>query len=57
MEIKTFGCPKAKRNYEENNAWNIRCLVDESFVPSTQLADILYQGLLDFNFDNQIRHL
>ena len=24
------------RNYEENNTWNIRHLVDESFVPLTQ---------------------
>ena len=24
------------RNYEKNNAWNIRRLVDESFIPATQ---------------------
>ena len=36
-KIKTmsFECPKSIRNNEENNAWNIRRLVDESFVPAT----------------------
>ena len=24
------------RNYKKDNTWNIRCLVDESFVPVTQ---------------------
>ena len=36
IKIKSFECPKSIRNYEKNNAWSIRRLVDESFVPSTQ---------------------
>ena len=36
IKIKSFECPKSIRNYEKNNAWNIRHLVDESFGPSTQ---------------------
>ena len=27
-----FECPKSIRNYKKNNAWNIRHLVDKSFV-------------------------
>ena len=33
---------------KRNNAWNISCLVVESFVPSTQRASILYWILSDF---------
>ena len=38
MEVsKETSMPKSLRNYEKkNNAWNIRRLVDESFIPSTQ---------------------
>ena len=36
IKIKSFECPKSIRNYEKNNAWNIRHLVNESFVPTTQ---------------------
>ena len=36
IKIKSFEFPKSTRNYEKNDAWNIRRLVDESFVPSTQ---------------------
>ena len=36
IKIKSFECPKSIRNYEKNNAWNIRRLVYESFVPSTR---------------------
>ena len=36
IEIKSFECPKSIRNYEKNNAWNIRRLVDKSFVPAAQ---------------------
>ena len=34
----------------KNNAWNIRHLVDKSFVPSTQGASTLYWKLSDFIF-------
>ena len=36
MKIMSFECPKSIRNYKENNAWNIRRLVSESFVPMNQ---------------------
>ena len=47
IEINSFECPKSLRNYEKNNAWNIRRLVNELFVPSTQWASVLYWRLLD----------
>ena len=47
MKTKSFECPKSIRNYEKNNAWNIRHLVDESFVPATQRTSVLYCRLLD----------
>ena len=46
--IKSFECPKSTRNYEKNNAWNIRHLVDELFVPASQRASISYCRLSDF---------
>ena len=36
MKIKSFECPKSIRNHEKNNSWNIRRMVNESFVPATQ---------------------
>ena len=43
IKIKSFECLKSIRNYEKNNnAWNIRRLVDESFVPMTQRPSISY---------------
>ena len=36
IKIKSFECPKSIRNDKKNNAWNIRRLVNESFVPATQ---------------------
>ena len=47
MKIKSFECPKFIRNCEKNT-WNVRCLVDELFVPSTQQTSVLYSRLLDF---------
>ena len=35
------------RNYEKNNnTWNIRCLVDETFVPATQRIILKIVGFL-----------
>ena len=42
MKIKSFECPKSIRNCKKDNAWNIRCLVDESFVQSNQRTSLLY---------------
>jgi hypothetical protein len=46
-KIKSFECPKSIRNYEKNNAWNIRRLVDESFLPGNQGPSVLYWRLSD----------
>ena len=38
------------RNYEKkNNIWNIRHLVNESFVPATQRPSILYMKIVGFH--------
>ena len=42
MKKKSFEYSKSIRNYKKNNAWNIRRLVDESFVPANQPI-ILYR--------------
>ena len=36
MKIKNFEGLKSIRSYKKNNALNIRCLVNESFVPVNQ---------------------
>ena len=36
IKRKSFECPKSMRNYRKNNAWNIRHLVDKSFVLANQ---------------------
>ena len=54
IKTKSFECPKSIRNYEKNNALNIRHLVDESFVPATQRTSVLYCRLLDFKLLLQI---
>ena len=48
MKIKSFECPKSIRNYENNNAWNIRHLVHESFVLAFQQTSVLHCRLTDF---------
>ena len=40
--------PKSIRNYEKKNNWNVRRLVDESFVPLANRTSILYCRLSDF---------
>ena len=37
-----------KKLWKKNNTWNIRCLVDELFVPSTHQPSVLYWRLSDF---------
>ena len=34
--INSFECPKSMRNYKKDNAWNIRRLVNESYVLANQ---------------------
>ena len=48
IKSKSFECPKSIRNHEKNKAWNIRHLVDESFIPATQQTRVLYCRLSDF---------
>ena len=36
MKIKSFECPKLIKVYKRNNSWNIRHLVDGTFVPENQ---------------------
>ena len=38
-----------KRNYEKNNAWNIRRLVDESFVPVQCTSELRMDRYLLFS--------
>ena len=45
MKIKSF---ESIRKYEKYNALNIRCLVSESFVPSTQRIMLKIVGFLSF---------
>ena len=50
MKIKSFECPKSIRNYEKKNTWNVRHLVNKSFVQSAQQTRVLYCRLSDFLF-------
>ena len=36
------------RNHEKSSTWNIRCLVDDSFVPSSKRPSVSYCKLTDF---------
>ena len=47
IKIKSFEGPKSIRNYKKNNAWNIRRLVDSSFVQVNQQTRVLYCRLSD----------
>ena len=33
---------------KKNNSWNIRCLVDDLFVPSSKQPSVIYSRLTDF---------
>ena len=50
MKIKSFECANSIRNYKKDNAWNIRPLVDKSFVAGNQQASVYvsYCRLSDF---------
>ena len=45
MNLKSFECPKSIRNYEKNNAWNIRHLVAWSQGQTNQQTSVLYYKL------------
>ena len=38
-----------KKLWKKNDTWNIRCLVDKSFVPANQQTRVLYFRLSDFS--------
>ena len=48
MKIKSFEFPKSIKSIKKNNAWNIRLLVDDSFVPSSKQPSVIYCRLTDF---------
>ena len=48
VKIKNFECSKSIRNNEKNNTWNIRSLVNGSFVQASQRTSVLYCRLMDF---------
>ena len=56
IKIKSFECPKSIRNYEKNNAWNIRRLVDESFVPSTHKPALYIEDCQIFSVIEMFLH-
>ena len=45
---KDFGREFSKKPWMKNNTWNIRPLVDDSFVPSSKRPSVLYCKLTDF---------
>ena len=51
--LATFAGYKQRQNIKDgsmDNTWNIRCLVDESYVPSAQWTRVFYCRLTDFKF-------
>merc|ERR1712051_984568 len=48
LKIKSFECPKSIKSIRKNNAWNIRLLVDDSFVPFSKQPSVIYCRLTDF---------
>ena len=40
--------PKSIKSIKRNNTWNIRLLVDDSFVPSSKQPSVIYCRLTDF---------
>ena len=47
IKTKSFECPKSNKIWK-NNTWNVRHLVDESFVSSAQQTSVSYCRLSDF---------
>ena len=50
-QIERIFAKNLARNHEKNNTWNIRPLVDDSFVPSSKQLGVLYCKLMDFKSD------
>ena len=48
MKLKSYECHKSIRNYIKKKTWNVRRLVNESFVPSAHQTNVLYWRLTVF---------
>ena len=46
-----------KKSWKKNNIWNIRRLVDDSFVPSSKRPSIWYCKLTNFNWERSRQKL
>ena len=57
MNWKAFCKVFCKKSWKNNNTWNIRRLVDDSFVPSSQRPSVIYQRLTDFRKQKDIHNL
>ena len=51
MNWKDFCKEFCKKSWKKNNIWNIRRLVDDSFVPSSKRPSIWYCKLTNFNWE------
>ena len=49
MKTNSFEYPNSIRNYEKKNTWNVKRLVDNSFVPLAHRTSELYSRLTAFN--------
>ena len=47
IKLKGFFAKNFENNYEKNNTWNIRRLVNETIIPSSQRPSVLYWRLSD----------
>ena len=48
IKINNFECPKSIRNYEKNNAWNIRRLVGGLLGQTNKRPIVIYIRLTEF---------
>ena len=55
IEIKSFECLKVYKKYKKNNTWNIRLLVDDSFVPSYKQPSVIDWRI--FGLKTNAKHL
>ena len=54
---KDFCKEFCKKSWKKNNIWNIRRLVDDSFVPSSKRPSIWYCKLTNFNWERSRQKL
>jgi hypothetical protein len=48
IKVKNFERPESIKSIKKNNTWNIRLLVNDSFVPSSNQPSVIYCRLTDF---------